>query len=211
MEDVYITRIAKYLPNDPVANEEMEGILGMVNGEPSRARPLVLVQNGIDTRYYVHNKHGEATHNNAQLAVAAIKNLTDDEFTLNDIELLCCGTTTPDQLVPSHASMVHGVLNNRPMEIVSPHGVCCSGMQAYKYGFLSVKAGNTRQHGFGDGLLFFESQSIPEGSGCVGGVEAAAGCTVRKGVPTLDAVGRCWRLSHGKSPTGGEIPACRVD
>jgi 3-oxoacyl-[acyl-carrier-protein] synthase III len=143
MEDVYITRIAKYLPNEPVSNDEMEGILGMVNGEPSRARLLVLGQNGIDTRYYVHNKRGEPTHNNAQLTAAAIHNLTDEEFTLNDVELLCCGTTTPDQLMPSHAAMVHGVLNNRPMEIVSPHGVCCSGMQACKFGFLSVKAGNT--------------------------------------------------------------------
>jgi 3-oxoacyl-[acyl-carrier-protein] synthase III len=143
MGDVYITRIAKFLPNEPVSNDEMEGILGMVNGEPSRARHIVLAQNGIDTRYYVHNKRGEATHNNAQLTVAAIHNLTDEEFTLNDIELLCCGSTTPDQLMPSHAAMVHGVLNNRPMEIVSTHGVCCSAMQACKYGFLSVKAGNT--------------------------------------------------------------------
>src|SRR5258708_553424 len=126
MEDVYITRIAKYLPNEPVSNDEMEGILGMVNGEPSRARHIVLAPNGIDTRYYVHNKRGEATNNNAQLTVAAIHNLTDEEFTLNDIELLCCGSTTPDQLMPSHAAMVHGVLNNRPMEIVSTHGVCCS-------------------------------------------------------------------------------------
>jgi len=143
MGDVYITRIGKYLPNEPVTNNEMEGILGMIKGEPSQARPLVLLQNGIETRYYVHNKHGEATHNNAQLTAAAIQNLTDENFTLNDIELLCCGTTTPDQLVPSHAAMVHGLLNNHPIEIVSPHGVCCSGMQAYKYGFMSVKTGDT--------------------------------------------------------------------
>src|SRR5437016_14659025 len=119
MEDVYITRIAKSLPNEPVSNDEMEGILGMINGEPSRARQLVLVQNGIDTRYYVHNKRGEPTHNNAELTAEAVKGLTDEEVTLNDVELLCCGTTTPDQLMPSHAAMVHGALNNRPMEIVS--------------------------------------------------------------------------------------------
>jgi 3-oxoacyl-[acyl-carrier-protein] synthase-3 len=144
MEDVYITRIAKYLPNEPVSNDEVEGILGMVNGEPSRARPLVLVQNGINTRYYVHNRKGEPTHNNAQLTAEAIRNLARDDFTLDDIELLSCATTTPDQLMPSHAAMVQGVLRNRPMEIISPHGVCCSGMQAFKYGYLSVKSGNTR-------------------------------------------------------------------
>ena len=144
MDDVYITRIAKCLPNDPVSNDEMEGILGIINGEPSRARPLVLVQNGINTRYYVHDKNGKVTHNNAQLTAEAIRNLTDEEFTLNDIEVLSCATTTPDQLMPSHASMVQGCLKSRPMEIISPHGVCCSGMQAFKYGYLSVKSGNAR-------------------------------------------------------------------
>src|SRR5215204_6012534 len=101
MEDVYITRIAKCLPNDPVSNDEMEDILGMVNGEPSRARQLVLVQNGINTRYYVHKKGGESTHNNAQLTAEAVRNLVDEHFSLNDIEVLSCATTTPDQLMPS--------------------------------------------------------------------------------------------------------------
>jgi 3-oxoacyl-[acyl-carrier-protein] synthase-3 len=63
---------------------------------------------------------------------------------LRDIELLSCGTTTPDQLAPSHASMVHGVLRNNPLEIHSTAGICCSGVQAYKYGYLSVKSGDAR-------------------------------------------------------------------
>jgi 3-oxoacyl-[acyl-carrier-protein] synthase-3 len=143
MHDVYITRMAKCLPNEPVSNEEMENILGMINGHPSSARNYVLFLNGIKTRYYVRNKQGRITHNNAQLTAEAIKNLIDEHFTLQDIELLCCGTATPDQLVPSHASMVHGILENRPLEIISTTGVCCAGVQAYKYGFLSVKSGNT--------------------------------------------------------------------
>jgi 3-oxoacyl-[acyl-carrier-protein] synthase III len=143
MKDVYITRVAKFLPNEPVSNDEMEGILGMVNGHPSRARKMVLRQNGIKTRYYAINRKGEVTHNNAQLTAEVIRQLADWDFTLHDIELLCCGTTTPDQIVPSHASMVHGVLKNGPMEINSPSGVCCSGMQAFKYGYLSVGSGST--------------------------------------------------------------------
>jgi 3-oxoacyl-[acyl-carrier-protein] synthase-3 len=143
MREVYITRIAKSLPNDPVSNNEMECILGIIHGRPSRARKIVLRQNGIKTRYYVINKQGQITHNNAQLTAQAIRNLTDEHFALADIELLCCGTTSPDQLVPSHASMVHGILKNRPLEISSPTGVCCSGMQAFKYSYMSVKSGNT--------------------------------------------------------------------
>jgi 3-oxoacyl-[acyl-carrier-protein] synthase-3 len=143
MHDVHITRVAKYLPNHPVSNDEMEDILGLVDGQPSRTRKIVLRQNGIKTRYYAINKQGQITHNNAQLTAEAIKGLIDEQFTLQDVELICCGTTGPDQLVPSHASMVHGVLKNRVLEINSPAGVCCSGMQAFKYGYLSVKAGNT--------------------------------------------------------------------
>lgn len=143
MPDVFITRVAKYLPNEPVSDDEMEGILGMVNGHPSRVRKIVLRQNGIHTRYYALKKQGQITHNNAQVTAEAIKNLSDEHFGPQDIELLCCGTSSPDQLVPSHASMVHGVLKNRQLETNSPSGICCSGMQAMKYGYLSVKSGNT--------------------------------------------------------------------
>jgi 3-oxoacyl-[acyl-carrier-protein] synthase III len=114
MQNVYITRIAKYLPNEPVSNDEMESTLGVIACHPSRTRTFVLGQNGIKTRYYAIDKQGHITHNNAQLTAAAIANLADDRFRLDAIELLCCGTTTPDQLVPSHASMVHGILGNGP-------------------------------------------------------------------------------------------------
>jgi 3-oxoacyl-[acyl-carrier-protein] synthase-3 len=144
MHEVYITRMAKCLPNEPVTNDEMEGMLGMVNGHPSHARRFVLFLNGIKSRYYVRDKQGKVTHNNAQLTAEAINNLTNEEFTLQDIELLCCGTTTPDQIMPSHASMVHGILRNRPLELISTSGICCSGTQAYKHGFLSVKSGETK-------------------------------------------------------------------
>ncbi len=59
--------------------------------------------------------------------------------------MLACGTTSPDQLLPSHASMVHGALMNKAVEIISPAGSCCSGMHAMRYAYLSVLAGE-RQH-----------------------------------------------------------------
>jgi 3-oxoacyl-[acyl-carrier-protein] synthase-3 len=37
--------------------------------------------------------------------------------------------------------MVHGFLKNGNLEVNSPSGACCSGMNALKYGFLAVKAG----------------------------------------------------------------------
>lgn len=143
MNDVYITRIAKFLPNEPVDNEQMEEKLGVIDGKVSKARRLVLRNNKIKTRYYAIDENGKVTHNNAQLTAAAIEALCDSEFTTKDIELLSCGTSSPDQILPSHASMVHGFLKNRNMEINSPSGACCSGMNALKYGYLSIKAGQS--------------------------------------------------------------------
>jgi 3-oxoacyl-[acyl-carrier-protein] synthase-3 len=38
--------------------------------------------------------------------------------------------------------MVHGWLpGSNAVEVVSPSGVCCAGMHAFKYAFMSVKTG----------------------------------------------------------------------
>lgn len=143
-EEVFITSIAKFLPNNPVSNDEMEDYLGMINDRPSRARRIVLRNNGIVNRYYALDKGGKPTHNNAQLAAEAIKLLFNGRFKKEDVQLLACGTASPDQIMPSHASMVHGLLDIPSIEIASFAGSCCASMQALKFGCLSVLSGNTR-------------------------------------------------------------------
>ena len=140
MRPVYITRLSAYLPNDPVPNEEMEKVLGMVNGKPSRARLLVLRKNGIKTRYYAI-KDGIRTHTNAQLAAVAIRNLFDDSLPVTKLQLLATGTTSPDQLQPAHAAMVHHEIGSGNIEIISASGACVSSMQALKYTWMAVTAG----------------------------------------------------------------------
>jgi 3-oxoacyl-[acyl-carrier-protein] synthase III len=141
INEVYITRLAKFFPNRPVDNDQMEHFLGMVDGKPSKAKRIILRNNQITNRYYALDEQGNPTHNNAQLAAEAIRGLFDDRVTLNDIDLLACGTTSPDQTLPSHASMVHGELGGKPLEIISPSGSCATGMHAMKYAFLAVKSG----------------------------------------------------------------------
>ena len=142
MSNVYITKSSTYLPNDPVSNDEMETHLGLVNNTPSKARALILRNNQIKTRYYALDKNGQPTHTNAQITAAAINGLFDENFKKEDMELLSCGTTSADQIQPSHASMVHGELNiNKSVEVNTAMGLCNSGMNALNYGFLSVKAG----------------------------------------------------------------------
>lgn len=143
MKEVYITRAAKFLPNSPISNEEMEEYLGMIDGIPSKGKGLTLRNNGIKTRYYSIDKTGKSTHSNAKMTAMAIEMLTDSDFSKKDIELLACGTTSPDNLLPSHAAMVHGELNCGPVELVSPSGACCASMQALKYGYNSILSGST--------------------------------------------------------------------
>jgi 3-oxoacyl-[acyl-carrier-protein] synthase III len=140
---VYITKLSKFLPNNPVSNEEIEDFVGLINGVPSKAKNLILRNNQIKTRYYALDKNSKATHTNAELTKLAIENLFDKNFGLDNIEALSCGTTSPDQLLPAHAAMVHGLLGGNPVEINSTTGACSAGMQALKFGYLSVLSGNT--------------------------------------------------------------------
>lgn len=146
MNEVFINRISKFLPNKPVVNEEMEEYLGIINGKPSKSRKIVLRNNGIECRYYAINKEGVATHTNSEMVALAVKELfKNNPVGIKEMDLLSCGTSTPDQMMPSHAVMVHGCLpETQHIEVVSPSGVCCSGMHAFKYAYLSLKTGDKK-------------------------------------------------------------------
>lgn len=142
MMDVFITKASRFLPNDPVENDDMETFLGMVDGKPSKARRVILRRNGIKQRYYALDKDGNVTHTNVQMAANAVRGLLDDQLTIDDIDLLSCGTGSPEQLIPSHGVMVHGELGGKKhMEVVSFAGSCCSGADALKYAYMAVKLG----------------------------------------------------------------------
>ncbi|MCF3111231.1 beta-ketoacyl-ACP synthase III [Niabella sp. CC-SYL272] len=144
LNDVYINRTAHYFPNNPVSNDEMEEYLGYINGKPSKSRRIVLRNNAITNRYYALEKGGKITHTNAQLTAEAIKELfKQDREGIKQVDVLSCGTSSPDQMMPSHAVMVHGWLPELgSIEVVSPAGVCCAGMHALKYAYMSVKTGD---------------------------------------------------------------------
>lgn len=146
MKDVYIVRTSRFLPNEPLSNDELESYLGLVNGKPSRSKALVLRNNGIKRRYYAMKKGGIPTHSNAQLVAEAVKNLfTQNPDEIKKVELLSCGTSLPDQMMPSHGVMVHGWLPEiGTTEVFTPSGNCCSGMQALKYAYLNIATGGAQ-------------------------------------------------------------------
>lgn len=143
-QKVYINKLSRFLPNNPVSNDEMEDYLGIINGQKSKAKRLILRNNGIKTRYYGLNKNQESTHTNAEIAHEAVKLLEKQGVDLSQLELLSIGTTSPDQMLPSHASMVQGLMKNRPMEVLSPQGSCNSGMLALKYAYFSIATSNSK-------------------------------------------------------------------
>ena len=119
----------------------MESILGRISERTSKAQIAVLRNNGIKTRYYAF-RDGKSTHTSAQLAANAVRLLFDEKLPYSNLQLLSASTSSPEQLLPSHASMVHGELGNHGIEITSSTGACCTGLQALKYAYLAVGTGN---------------------------------------------------------------------
>lgn len=142
--NAYITNIAAFLPNDPVADDAMENILGRAGSRPSRTRKIILRSNGILQRYYaIDPQTDRASHTNAGLTAEAVRKLGRQGCPLEEIEVLACGTTLPDQLMPNHGVMVQGELGLPPCEVAATAGICVSGIMALKYGYLSVRAGES--------------------------------------------------------------------
>ena len=120
----YITALAAFLPGKPIANDQIDDYLGEVDRISARTRRMILASNGIQTRYYaIDPLTGEPTHTNAHLAAEAVRQLCAARgISPSALHCLCCGTSAPDQLMPGHASMVHGELANGPCEVVSTAG-----------------------------------------------------------------------------------------
>jgi len=110
--EVYINDIAAFLPNEPVSNDEIEQVLGKIHNIPSRIKNRVLKSNGIEKRYYaIDRKTGKLNYTNAQLTAEAVRRLKPYEnFSVNDIQCLCCGTSMADLILPGHGLMVQGEL-----------------------------------------------------------------------------------------------------
>jgi 3-oxoacyl-[acyl-carrier-protein] synthase III len=139
---VYINNLAVFMPNKPISNDEMESVLGQAGERPSRARRIILRNNGIKTRYYaIDPVTGKSNYTNAQLAASAIKKLAENDLALSDIQCLAASTSMADQVMPGHAVMVQGELGNPPSEVVTTSGVCLCGITALKYAYMSVSSG----------------------------------------------------------------------
>ncbi|MCP3057641.1 iron-containing redox enzyme family protein [Myxococcus sp. K38C18041901] len=144
--DVFITSLGKFLPGEPITNEQMEDYLGRVRGKPSRARARVLSQNGITQRHYAIDREQRTVLRNWDLAVNAIQDaLSRSPITLGEMDLLVTATTQGDLVLPGFASQVHRALGGPACEVASLHGICSSGMQALRAAALQVSGGEAKR------------------------------------------------------------------
>ena len=139
----FITSTGRFLPGPPINNEQIEEVLGYVEGKPSRLKRRILKSNGITTRHYAINADHETTHQNEDLATAAARACMDSSpLEAADIGLLSCATSQGDMVLPGFGSMVQGQLGMESVELMTTHGICSCGAMAIKAAYNSIKVGD---------------------------------------------------------------------
>lgn len=139
---VYITSTGHYLPGEPVDNDRIESVLGMVHGRPSRLKRKILQSNGIRTRHYAIDDQHNTTISNAEMAARAAEDcLSRSPLAKRQIGLLSAATSQGDLVLPGFGSMVQGELGVPDVELYTSHGICSSSMMALKAAYTSLKAG----------------------------------------------------------------------
>jgi 3-oxoacyl-[acyl-carrier-protein] synthase-3 len=186
----YINSFGKFLPNDPIPNDEMEEFLGLIHGKPSRLKTRILKQNGIKARHYALARNGETTHWNYQLAAEAIRDaMMRSEVVAKDIEFLGVATSQSDLLAPGFASLVHGELKFPSCEIASFQSICAGGimaLQAASQGIVAGKRGNSVVCASEFTSRFFRNSLVEE-----------ANNTTNGGGVSFDSEFLRWMLSDG--------------
>ena len=74
---VYITSTGAFLPGPAIPRNEVENILGMVNGQPSSLRVQIQQANQIETRHYAIDGNQKTTHSNTEMASNAAEQCLD--------------------------------------------------------------------------------------------------------------------------------------
>lgn len=142
--NVYINSTGHFLPGEPVDNNQIENVLGLINGKKSRLKNKILSSNGITTRHYAINTEQQTEISNAEMAAEAGRYCIENSFiAASKVEMLSCATSQGDMVLPGFASMVQAELDISNVEIHSSHGICSSSMMALKAAYNNIKCEDT--------------------------------------------------------------------
>ena len=137
---VYITSTGCFLPGPPINSEQVENILGAVNGRASFLRVQIQKANKIKTRHYAIDENQQTTHSNVEMATNAAEQCLDRAFISREqIGMLAVASTQGDYPAPGMASMVQAELELPSIEIISTHGICSSSTMALKAAWNSLR------------------------------------------------------------------------
>lgn len=140
---VYVTSTGAFLPGPPIGNDEMEEVLGLVNGKPSRLRKRILTANGIKTRHYAIDKSHNTVYSAAAMgALAGRRCLDQSMLSSGQVKMLSGATTQGDMVIPGFGSMVQAELGIPEVELVTTHGVCSCSSMAIKAAYNNIRVGD---------------------------------------------------------------------
>lgn len=138
----YITATGSFLPGEPIPNAEVEDYIGKAGLASAELREMIFTNSGIKSRHYAIDKNQRTVFSNTHMAAAAVRTAVERSgLDPTELDLLSAATTWPDLMGPGHASMIHGDLGYPPLEVMTAHGICSSGVMALKYAYLQVLAG----------------------------------------------------------------------
>ncbi len=144
--DVFVTGSAFYLPGEPIDNEGMDDFIAPINRVSGRIKQRILTENGIKQRHYAINPDGTTRISNAQMASEAVRAaLRSSGDALSSIDLLACGTSGGDAIMPGFANMVQGELAAPPMHTHTSVGVCAASMGAMAFAAGQIQQGDARR------------------------------------------------------------------
>ena len=141
--NAYVTSTGSFLPGPPIGNDEIEEILGYVEGKPSRLKARILKANGIKTRHYAIDKSHRTTVSNSQMAVEAARAcMARSALPLRGVGLLSCATSQGDLVLPGFGSMVQAGLGIPEVELHTSHGICSSSAMAIRAAVNTLRLGD---------------------------------------------------------------------
>jgi 3-oxoacyl-[acyl-carrier-protein] synthase-3 len=143
---VYLAGSGLFMPGAPVGNADIDRYIAPLNGRSERIKQMVLADNGIETRHYAIDENGDTLHSSADLAARAVRDcLAQAGARLDEVTLLCTGSSGGDAGMPGFASMLHGELGGPPVETSSHQGVCGAGIAALRHAADAIELGGHRK------------------------------------------------------------------
>lgn len=139
---VHLVGSGLFMPGPPVPNADIDRYVAPLNRHSERIKRRVLADNGIETRHYAIDEAGNTLHSSSDLGARAVQDcLSAAGVKLEDVGMLCTGSSGGDTGMPGFASMLQGELGARPMEISSHQGICGAGISALVHAASAIELG----------------------------------------------------------------------